>query len=105
MPECRGVEVHVVNRNMQNIAEWGVQRLDLKEKGLRVSAYIQSSTDEKYQISVQLRISWYNEENLLPDDEDWIGDEGGRQTLDARFLGGNISFFPDLKVLKLTLVL
>ena len=50
--------MHVTDVNGRNLPEWGVQHVNSKHQGPRVSAYIQSTTDAIFQISLQPRIPW-----------------------------------------------
>ena len=74
MPECRGITVHVTDVHGQALPEWGVQHINLKQHSRRVSAYIQSTTDAIFQISLQPRIPWCDRDHPYSDDPDaWLG--------------------------------
>ena len=55
MPHLRGVTVHVTAQG-KNLQEWGTQYLRQHNETNRVSAYIQSTTDVSFQISLQPEI-------------------------------------------------
>ena len=72
MPDCRGITVHVTDVHGQSLPEWGVQHINLKEQSRRVSAHIQSTTDAIFQISLQPRIPWCDNDHPYSDDpDDW----------------------------------
>lgn len=95
MPECRGITVHVTDVHGQSLPEWGVQHINLKQQSRRVSAHIQSTTDAMFQISLQPRIPWFDQDHPYSDDpDDWSGDRR-HERVDAKFraktTGGYIS--------------
>lgn len=53
MPHLRGVTVHVTNSHGESLQEWGVQYLRQNTGESKVSAYVQSTTDVAFQISLQ----------------------------------------------------
>ena len=56
MPHLRGITVHVTDSQGKNLQEWGVQYLRQHTETKRVSAYVQSTTDASFQISLQPEI-------------------------------------------------
>ena len=66
MPQLQGITVHVTDDQGNNLPEWGIQHL---RQGDRVSAYIQSTTDAAFQVSVQPRIPWIDSNNPPSDNE------------------------------------
>lgn len=57
MPSLKGVTVHVTDHKGNDFVEWGVQHLRQQAgKCEKVSAYIQSTTDVQFRVSVQPRI-------------------------------------------------
>ena len=66
--------MHVTDANGQSLPEWGVQHISPKHQGRRVSAHIQSTTDAIFQISLQPRIPWCDNDHPYSDDpDDWPG--------------------------------
>lgn len=53
MPHLRGITVHVTDSYGKNLQEWGIQYLRQQTEGKRVSAYVQSTTDVSFQVSLQ----------------------------------------------------
>ena len=53
MPHLRGVTVHITDCRGKNLPEWGIQYLRQGIGGRKVSAYVQSTTDVVFQISLQ----------------------------------------------------
>lgn len=53
MPHLRGVTVHVTNSHGESLQEWGVQYLRQSTGESKVSAYVQSTTDVAFQISLR----------------------------------------------------
>lgn len=53
MPHLRGITVHVTDSHGKNLQEWGTQYLRQQTEGKRVSAYVQSTTDVSFQVSLQ----------------------------------------------------
>ena len=66
MPHLHGITVHVTDSHGNNVQEWGVQYLRQHTEGERVSAYIQSTTDVSFEISLQPDIPFI--EHLSPSD-------------------------------------
>ena len=56
MPHLRGVSVHVTDSHGKNLQEWGIRYLRQHNEGRRVSAYIQSTPDISFQVSLQPNI-------------------------------------------------
>ena len=54
MPELNGLVAHVTSEG-ENLAEWGTQHLWRVNK---VSSYIQSNTNQTFQISIEPRLPW-----------------------------------------------
>ncbi|KAL8740196.1 MAG: hypothetical protein Q9190_007072 [Brigantiaea leucoxantha] len=55
MPQLRDVTVHVTDYDGKNLAEWGVQNLRNSNK---ISAYIKSTTDMPFRVSVRPNIPY-----------------------------------------------
>ena len=53
MPHLRGVTVHITDCRGKTLPEWGIQYLRQGIGGRKVSAYVQSTTDVTFQISLQ----------------------------------------------------
>lgn len=53
MPHLRGVTVHVANSHGESLQEWGVQYLRQNTGECKFSAYVQSTTDVAFQITLQ----------------------------------------------------
>ena len=53
MPHLRGITVHVTDSGGKCIPEFGTQYLRQQSKTMRVSTYIQSTTDVSFQVSLQ----------------------------------------------------
>lgn len=64
MPHLRGVTVHVTDSQGKNLQEWGIQYLRQHTETNRVSAYIQSTTDVSFQISLQPEIPFPQPDTL-----------------------------------------
>ena len=64
MPQIRGISVHVTDPLGDNLQEWGVQHLRKHTKGERVSAYIQSTADASFQVSVQPELPFIDPDTL-----------------------------------------
>ena len=62
--------MHVTDVHGQSLPEWGVQHINLKQQSRRVSAHIQSTTDAIFQISLQPRIPWCDQDHPYSDDPD-----------------------------------
>ncbi len=58
MPQLRDVTVHVTDVHGNDLDEWGVQSL----RGNKVSAYIKSTTDMPFRISIQPKTPYFDEE-------------------------------------------
>ncbi|KAL9037393.1 MAG: hypothetical protein Q9180_003741, partial [Flavoplaca navasiana] len=58
MPQLRDVTVHVTDVHGNDLDEWGVQSL----RGNKVSAYIKSTTDMPFRVSIQPKIPYFDEE-------------------------------------------
>lgn len=58
MPQLRDVTVHVTDVHGNDFDEWGVQNL----RGNKVSAYIKSTTDMPFRVSIQPKIPYFDEE-------------------------------------------
>ncbi|KAL9641315.1 MAG: hypothetical protein Q9204_000109 [Flavoplaca sp. TL-2023a] len=58
MPQLRDVTVHVTDADGNDLDEWGVQSL----RGNKVSAYIKSTTDMPFRVSIQPKIPYFDEE-------------------------------------------
>ena len=56
MPHLRGITVHVTDSHGNDLPEWGVQYLRQHTDGKRVSAYVQSTSNVSFQVSVQPKI-------------------------------------------------
>ena len=56
MPHLRGITVYVTDSQGKNLQEWGIQYLRQHTETNRVSAYIQSTTDVSFQVSLQPEI-------------------------------------------------
>lgn len=56
MPHLRGITVHVTDSHGNDLQEWGVQYLRQHTEGKRVSAYVESTTNVSFQVSVQPKI-------------------------------------------------
>ncbi|KAL8706058.1 MAG: hypothetical protein Q9201_000880 [Fulgogasparrea decipioides] len=70
MPKLRDVEVHVTDASGHELQEWGVQSL----RGNKVSAYIKSTTDMAFRISIRPTIPYPKDLQPLGDvgrDEEW----------------------------------
>ncbi|KAL8649029.1 MAG: hypothetical protein Q9210_004641 [Variospora velana] len=63
MPQLRNVTVHVTDEEGNDLEEWGVQSL----RGSKVSAYIKSTPDTPFKISVRPEIPYSDERQLLRD--------------------------------------
>ncbi|KAL9061809.1 MAG: hypothetical protein Q9206_000274 [Seirophora lacunosa] len=63
MPKLRNVTVHVTDEKGNDLEEWGVQTL----RGSKVSAYIQSTPDMPFKISIRPKIPYRDEPQLLQD--------------------------------------
>lgn len=63
MPQLRDVTVHVTDVDGNDLEEWGVQNL----RGNKVSAYIKSTTDMPFRVSIQPRIPYPDEQPLRED--------------------------------------
>ncbi|KAL8959540.1 MAG: hypothetical protein Q9193_003618 [Seirophora villosa] len=63
MPKIRNVTVHVTDEKGNDLEEWGVQTL----RGSKVSAYIQSTPDMPFKISIRPKIPYNDEPQLLQD--------------------------------------
>lgn len=63
MPKLRNVTVHVTDEKGNNLEEWGVQTL----RGSKVSAYIQSTPDMPFKISIRPKIPYSDEPQLRQD--------------------------------------
>ena len=57
MPQLRDVSVHVTDLHGNYLDEWGVQSL----RGNKVSAYIKSTTDMPFRVSIQPKIPYFDE--------------------------------------------
>ena len=64
MPHLRGVSVHITDSYGKNLQEWGIRYLRQHTEGRRVSAYVQSTPDVSFQVSLQPDIPFT--EHLLP---------------------------------------
>ena len=53
MPHLRGVSVHMTDSHGQNLQEWGIRYLRQHAEGGRVSAYVQSTPNASFQVSLQ----------------------------------------------------
>lgn len=53
MPHLKGISCHVTDSQGQPLQEWGIQYLRQHTETNRVSAYVQSTTDASFQISLQ----------------------------------------------------
>ena len=53
MPHLRGVSVHITDSYGKNLHEWGIRYLRQRTEGRRVSAYVQSTPDVSFQVSLQ----------------------------------------------------
>lgn len=58
MPQLRDVTVHVTDVHGNDLDEWGVQSL----RGNKVSAYIKSTTDMPFRISIQPKTPYFDEQ-------------------------------------------
>ena len=65
MPHLRGVTVHITDSRGKNFPEWGIQYLRQGIGGRKVSAYVQSTTDVAFQISLQPNLPFT--ESPIPD--------------------------------------
>ncbi|KAL8975452.1 MAG: hypothetical protein Q9197_000307 [Variospora fuerteventurae] len=63
MPHLRNVAVHVTDEEGNDLEEWGVQSL----RGSKVSAYIKSTPDMPFKISVRPKIPYSDERQLFRD--------------------------------------
>lgn len=66
MPHLRGITVHVTDSYGKNLQEWGTQYLRQHTQGNRVSAYVQSTTNMSFQVSLQPDIPFIG--HTLPPD-------------------------------------
>lgn len=60
MPQLRGVTVHVVDEDGNDLQEWGVRTLGSSRTA--VSAFIQSTTDMPFRVSVRPQIPYIDEQ-------------------------------------------
>lgn len=58
MPQLRDVTVHVTDVHGNDLEEWGMQSL----RGNKVSAYIKSTTDMPFRITVQPKMPYFDDE-------------------------------------------
>lgn len=56
MPHLRGITAHITDSHGKNLQEWGIQCLRQHTGGMRVSAYVQSTTGLSFQVSLQPEI-------------------------------------------------
>ena len=72
MPHLRGVTVHITDSHGEPLQESGVQYLRHHTGGSKVSAYVQSTTDVAFQISLQPDIPFieHSPPSDTPKDED-----------------------------------
>lgn len=56
MPRLKGISCHVTDTQGQALQEWGIQYLRQHTETNRVSAYVRSTTDASFQISLQPEI-------------------------------------------------
>ncbi|KAL8721044.1 MAG: hypothetical protein Q9225_002188 [Loekoesia sp. 1 TL-2023] len=63
MPQLRDITVHVTDVDGNDLEEWGVQNL----RGNKVSAYIKSTTDMPFRVSIRPRIPYPDEQPLCED--------------------------------------
>ncbi len=63
MPQLRDVTVHVTDVHGNDLEEWGVQSL----RGNKVSAYIKSTTDMPFRITVQPKMPYFKDERASGD--------------------------------------
>ena len=56
MPRLRGLTAHVTDSRGKDLQEWGIQYLRRHTEGNRVSAYVQSTTDVSFEVSLQPEI-------------------------------------------------
>lgn len=70
MPQLRGLTVRVTDGYGKELEEWGVQHVGLRTQRARVSAYIQSTTNTRFKVSIQPRIPFVDANNPLSDAED-----------------------------------
>ncbi|KAL8785974.1 MAG: hypothetical protein Q9213_003050 [Squamulea squamosa] len=59
MPQLRDVTVHVTDVDGNNLEEWGIQNL----RGNKISAYIKSTTDMPFRVSVQPKIPYFEDDS------------------------------------------
>lgn len=62
MPQLRNITVHVTDGNGNDLEEWGVQNL----RGNKVSAYIKSTTNMPFRVSIRPKIPYMDVQQLLP---------------------------------------
>ncbi|KAL8672979.1 MAG: hypothetical protein Q9168_002573 [Polycauliona sp. 1 TL-2023] len=65
MPQLQGVTVRVTDVEGNDLEEWGIQKL----RGNKVSAYIKSTSDQIFRVSVQPRIPYFDDEPRLESDD------------------------------------
>ncbi|KAL2044004.1 hypothetical protein N7G274_003525 [Stereocaulon virgatum] len=83
MPQFRGLTVHVTDRYGNNLPEWGVHHL---RQTNRISAYVQSTTDAAFRVSVQPNIPYVDPDHTPYKDK---GQEYNHGHLPSSFpLGG-----------------
>ena len=61
MPQLNGLSVHVLSEGNE-LDEWGIQRL---RKSKKVSSYIQSNTNQEFQVSIQPQLPWQESQKDL----------------------------------------
>lgn len=66
MPYLRGLTVHIIDSEGNDLQEWGTQNLHRQQ---RISTYIQSTTGLSFQVSVQPRIPFIDRGHPLSDPE------------------------------------
>lgn len=65
MPHFKGLTVHITDQHGEILQEWGIQHLRGQSK---VSAYIQSSTDMPFQITIKPDIPFQHPDVPVPNE-------------------------------------
>ena len=61
MPELKGITVHVTSDGKE-LKEWGSHYLRARNK---VSTFVESTTDQAFQITIQARLPWPDPDSRL----------------------------------------
>lgn len=88
MPHLRGITVHVTDSQGTDLEEWGIHVL---KKGSLASAYIQSTTNMSFMVSVQPNIPFVNTDALCSDGPKKATNEDKNSHLQLQHASGSSS--------------